>query len=122
MGHCGGCYGELNRDEALQVEVGIPVIGKGMESLANVVQECGLAANAIEELQNIGANFANPATFAYHVGKDLLVNGVSIYSDVELAIQDYHETLWHGMGVQTGTAIAVTMLDSYLPALPSKTK
>jgi hypothetical protein len=113
---------ELNDNEARQVEASIRAIGQGVASLADVVQECGLAAHEIEQLQTIGANFANPATFAYHVGKDLLVNGVSIYNDVELAIQDYQDELWFDMGVQVGTAIALAVLGSDLPVLTLTTE
>jgi hypothetical protein len=57
---------------------------------------------------------------AYHVNNDLLVNGLSIYNDIELAVQDYHGELWYDMAVQVGTAVALAMLDSNLPVLPLK--
>jgi hypothetical protein len=34
--------------------------------------------------------FNSPTSFAYHVGKDLIVNGAEIYRDVNNAIDDYH--------------------------------
>jgi hypothetical protein len=33
--------------------------------------------------------FDSPTSFAYHVGKDLLVNGSDIFSEIETAVTDY---------------------------------
>ena len=41
-------------------------------------------------------------TFAYHVGKDLLINGISIYREVNTAIADYKDSDFLGMGEQIG--------------------
>jgi hypothetical protein len=34
-------------------------------------------------------NIANPKSFAFHIGKDILVNGVQIYSDITACVEDY---------------------------------
>mmetsp|Transcript_5266 Transcript_5266/g.8645 ORF Transcript_5266/g.8645 Transcript_5266/m.8645 type:complete len:341 (+) Transcript_5266:143-1165(+) len=115
---------QLEDQESLRLaKKSIHMIGDSFVSLADVVSDCGLAVQEVEKLQNIGANFADPVTFAYHVGKDLIVNGVSIYDDVQLAITDYHDENWFDMGVQIGSAVALAMLGSTeLPLLTTDHK
>lgn len=56
------------------------------------------------------SSFNSPASFAYHVGKDLLVNGKSIFNDVNSAITDYKSKDWYDFGVAIGDASAKTLL------------
>merc|ERR1712167_81578 len=46
----------------------------------------------------------------YHVGKDLVVNGKSIFNDVNSAINDYKAKDWYDFGVAIGDASAKTLL------------
>merc|ERR1712167_96023 len=46
----------------------------------------------------------------YHFGKDLLVNGKSIFNDVNSAITDYKAKDWYDFGVAIGDASAKTLL------------
>ena len=50
-------------------------------------------------------HFKSPWSFAYHVGKDLLVNGVAIYHDVDDAIAKYEASDYHGFGEDIGAAL-----------------
>ena len=54
--------------------------------------------------------FESPVSFAYHVGKDLLINGVEIYHEVDTAIGDYKVGDWNGFGYNIGKAAAKTIL------------
>lgn len=54
--------------------------------------------------------FSSPASFAYHVGKDLVVNGKDIFNDVNSAITDYKKKDWYDFGVAIGDATAKTLL------------
>jgi len=54
--------------------------------------------------------FDSPASFAYHVGKDLIVNGAEIYGEVNGAISDYHAGNWYNFGIELGEASAHTFL------------
>jgi len=54
--------------------------------------------------------FDSPTSFAYHVGKDLIVNGAEIYGEVNGAISDYHAGNWYNFGIELGEASAHTFL------------
>jgi hypothetical protein len=105
---------KLATDEEAAME-SVHAIGLSFVSLADVVQDCGLAVKEVEKLEKIGANFADPMTFAYHFGKDIIVNGVSIYDAVEDAFDNYHDEKWYGMGYDVGKAVALAVLGSDLP-------
>lgn len=53
------------------------------------MSECKASATEVEKLEAMLESFSNPKDFAYHVGKDLLVNGISIYRDIKGAIEAY---------------------------------
>lgn len=62
------------------------------------------------KLAKMVAIFENPTTFAYHVGKDLLINGVQIYGEVNTAISDYEKAQWGDFGYNIGEAAAKTLI------------
>lgn len=43
-------------------------------------------------------SFTSPMSFAYHVGKDLIVNGHNIYDEITAAVNDYESANYFGMG------------------------
>lgn len=58
----------------------------------------------------MAAIFASPSSFAYHVGKDLIINGKQIYTEVNTAITDYHNAQWQDFGYNVGEAAAKLIL------------
>jgi len=56
--------------------------------------------------------FKSPWSFAYHVGKDLVVNGVQIYKEISAAVTDYEASQYRTFGVDTGKALAMIFLGS----------
>jgi hypothetical protein len=65
-----------------------------------------------QKLAAMAAIFKNPASFAYHVGKDLMINGKDIYAEIKLAIKDYDAKNWEDFGFQIGEASAKIILGS----------
>ena len=61
------------------------------------------------------AVFSNPADFAYHVGKDLLVNGKDIYSEITASVTDYQQEKWGSFGYEIGEAAAKVILGDAPP-------
>ena len=57
-----------------------------VSSSLNDCQDLGGDWNKIVEM---ASQFTNPISFAFHVGADLLVNGVQIYDDITGAINDF---------------------------------
>jgi hypothetical protein len=63
-----------------------------------------------QKLEKMAAIFESPTSFAYHVGKDLLLNGRDIYHEISTAIADYKVQKWEDFGVNIGEAAAKTIL------------
>lgn len=70
------------------------------------------------KLEKMVSVFSNPTNFAYHVGKDLLINGKNIYSEINTSITDYEGEKWSDFGYQIGEAAAQVILgDEPVPAV-----
>ena len=59
-----------------------------------------------EKLEKMAAVMSSPTSFAYHVGKDLLLNGHDIYDDIESGITEYDSQEWEPFGKSVGNALA----------------
>ena len=72
----------------------------------------------------MGKIFKSPMSFVYHVGKDIIVNGVNIIDDVTKAIQDYEKGDDLNMGKDVGQALALLILGEGLetpsPEVPER--
>lgn len=49
---------------------------------------------------------SNPWSFAYHVGKDLIVNGVQIFHEVDDSITQFHGKHYYAFGEDIGEALS----------------
>jgi hypothetical protein len=58
----------------------------------------------------MAAIFSSPASFAYHVGKDLIVNGRQIYREVNDGIKQYENKQYEAFGEDIGEALAKLIL------------
>lgn len=60
----------------------------------------------------MAAAFSSPTAFAWHVGKDLLVNGVDIYHEIDTAVGDAKSGNWKDFGFNVGEAAAKVLIGS----------
>jgi len=74
------------------------------------IQACKGVEADFEKLEKMAAIFANPATFVYHVGKDLVLNGKDIYKEVNDSITQYNSKNWDAFGYDIGEALAKLIL------------
>jgi hypothetical protein len=50
-----------------------------MKTVKSGMQDCSSLKADWQKLEDMALVLSNPSSFAWHVGKDLLVNGVQIY-------------------------------------------
>jgi len=50
-------------------------------------------------------SFTSFWSFAYHVGEDIEVNGTNIFTEIDNAITDYHNSDYESAGNQIGSAL-----------------
>ena len=80
------------------------------KEVKGAISDCKHLAADIHKLEKIVKVFSNPISFIWHVGKDLIVNGVQIYHDVEHALSSYKAKKWHDFGLNVGHATALVIL------------
>ena len=74
------------------------------------MKDCSNIKADWNKLESMVKAFSNPTSFAYHVGKDLIVNGKDIYSEINTSITDYQQEKWGEFGYQVGEAAAQVIL------------
>jgi len=92
------------------VIAGIKEIVHTVGDVKTGIKDCTGQATLISKLEAAEATLTNPMSFAYHVGKDLLINRQDIYNEVNTAVADYESGKWFDFGEQIGMAAAKTLL------------
>jgi hypothetical protein len=91
---------------------GLKDISAMFKVMATGLEDCAKTKEDWIKFLDMISIFNSPASFAYHVGKDLLVNGKQIYGDINDAVSEYHESNWYDFGYSCGNAAAKTFLGS----------
>ena len=99
-------YNDFKQETISSVSDGIKEIGTMVGQVASDFSTCSSGVHGIENLIHMAENFANPWSFAYHIGKDLLVNGVQIFHEVDDAIAQYESGNWNSFGEDIGKALS----------------
>jgi len=74
---------DFKKKDATAILEGLKLLSEGVFKIRHALTDCrGVEANFVK-LEKLAAIFSNPASFAYHVGKDMIVNGVQIIHEVE---------------------------------------
>ena len=103
-------YADFKKESFDGVKDGIVELGTIVGDIATTVHACMGDVSAIENLIKMADNFKNPLSFAYHVGKDLLVHGVDIYHEINDAITQYDANNYYGFGEDVGKALAQVLV------------
>lgn len=65
-----------------------------------------------EKMKKMAKTFKNPVSFAWHVGGDIIHNGVTITKEIHGAVSDYKSENWTSFGKNCGEAAAHVFLGS----------
>jgi dihydroxyacetone kinase DhaKLM complex PTS-EIIA-like component DhaM len=93
---------------------GIGDVGDALLELSDAIDLCESTPEK-EDLKNLIAmikSFKNPKTFIYHVGKDLIVNGIDILHQIENATTAFHAAQYEKAGQYLGDALAEALIGS----------
>ena len=106
-------FHDFEQEDFNGVKNGIEMMGTIAESISQDLQNCEAVEPEFEQLIAMAQKFKSPLSFAFHVGKDLLVNGTDIYHDIEGAVTAYNSQDYHTFGSDIGDALhAVFIGDS----------
>lgn len=74
------------------------------------MSDCGHLKQDMEKLATIVTTYSTLPSFSWHVGKDLIVNGRQIYSEINDGIHQYKAGNWQKFGKDIGEASAKIFL------------
>jgi hypothetical protein len=95
---------------ASNILAGLKEIGGVLQTVDVDMKDCSKAKEDWPRLEALAKVFESPKEFAYHVGKDIMVNGKDIFHEIEASITDYKAEQWEQFGLDVGTAAAKTIL------------
>jgi hypothetical protein len=100
----------MEKKDAHDVLDGLGKLGSALELLPTTVRTCEAAEKDVKDeapklLEALEA-LKHPKAFAFHVGKDLMVNHAEIFQEVSAAIDDYHGQKWEHFGKSIGAALS----------------
>ncbi|CAD8191189.1 unnamed protein product [Paramecium octaurelia] len=99
------------------LETGLPhnvvqslqIFGDGLQHFPQALDQCKAsikeAAKLAKQLRELIKALQNPASFAFHIGIDLIVNGKDIYREIFIAVDDWKQGNWNDFGYQLGKAM-----------------
>lgn len=96
---------------------GLQEMGETLVSLVDALRSCKATVDEVEKMVKALEQFTSPAAFAYHVGKDLLVNGRDIFQEITTAVSNWKAAQYTDAGKQIGTALAKLIVGNELEFL-----
>ena len=105
-------YKDFEGHSASEIVDGLKKVADAIKTIKAGMSDCSHLKADWEKLEAMAAVFSNPSSFAFHVAKDLLVNGVDIYHEINTAIGDYKSEDWMGFGENVGMAAAKVLIGS----------
>ena len=76
------------------------------KALKAALTDCKATEGDIEAFVTAMKAFKSPWDFIYHVGKDLIVNGADIFSEISDAVTQWEAQSYRQAGNDIGTALA----------------
>jgi len=89
---------------------GLEHLYHAITGMKDEIKDCKGVTADWAKLETMAAIFASPASFAYHTGKDLIVNGVQIYHDVADSVTKFEDKKYESFGEDIGDALAKLIL------------
>lgn len=81
---------------------GIKQLASAAKNLPEHLRDCKGAVDDYKQLFEALKQMEHPKEFAFHIGKDILVNGKDIYHHIQAMIQDFKEKNFKNFGKELG--------------------
>jgi hypothetical protein len=101
---------DFKKNNASATLDGLKHLASAVTGMKDEISDCKGVTADWAKLEKMAAIFSSPASFAYHVGKDLIVNGVQIYHDVADSVDQFDNKAYEPFGEDIGDALAKLIL------------
>ena len=81
-----------------QIVDGLKHVADFIQTIKHGMTDCSSIKADWEKLVAMAAIFENPTSFAWAVGKHLMLNGVEIYKEINIAVADYESQNYGDFG------------------------
>jgi len=107
-------FEELEQLTASSIKTGLKELGAAYHGLQHALSDCKASSSDIKKFVSAIENgFEHPISFLFHLGKELLINGKDIYSEVTTAVKDWKAMSYRAAGVQIGEALSKVFQPSF---------
>merc|ERR1712066_1107256 len=96
---------KFEKKTAKDVLNGLKLLASAFEGLPADLKACKAVESDIAQFVSAFKSMASPTSFAFHVGKDLIVNGADIFHEIYASVSDFKAQKWEDFGVDIGTAL-----------------
>lgn len=100
----------FTKETPSSVLAGIVALGDAAQIIPDAVKECNATVKDIQAIIKAIKAFQSPASFFYHVGVSLLLNGKEILHYIDGAVNAYKAGNWEQFGFYCGEAVATLII------------
>ena len=101
---------DLKEGTKESVEAGVQLIGQVIQEASSELVACETAVNDFEKLAEMASSFSHPLAFAFHAGKNILINHVEITDEIHAAVQAWDAPDFFDFGFNVGEALAQVLM------------
>jgi hypothetical protein len=87
------------------VKNGLFEAGKAVKLVPTLLKDCSNITSDLSQLLKMAEIFEHPLTLLYHIGKELIVNGLNIFRKISSAITAYKSGDYFHFGQYVGEAL-----------------
>jgi len=103
---------DFEKRDAADVAQGLRLLADALDEFPTAMKSCKAAEADVKRIEDALEQIHSPRQFAYHFGKDLLVNHHDIFMEIKKAVADYKAKSFEDFGVQIGTALRKVIVGS----------
>lgn len=100
----------LKTKDVKKIVNGLKILGDAIKHISSAVKDCKGVTGDFEKLEETAAIFSNPESVVIHIGKDLIIHGKNIFSEVNGAIKAYDKKDFYHFGFNIGKAASQILI------------
>jgi hypothetical protein len=103
---------DLKEGTEESVQAGVQLIGQVLQEASSELVACETAVDDFETVFEMASSFSHPIAFAFHAGKNILINHVEITDEMHAAVEAWDAPDYFDFGFNVGEALAQVLMGS----------